>query len=359
MAQTDFILYGANGYTGRMIAKAARMHGLRPILSGRDANKIKVLAEELGLDHYIISVDHASDFVEFLKDYPVILNAAGPFYATAKPIVDACVKAKTHYLDLSGEYYVFASLAKRDQEFKEHKIMILPGIGFDVVPTDCLARLLANQIKSPHQLTMAVYTDGSPSQGTVKSALKVLEQGLVFRVNNQLTKIPYHEKTIFFGNKPIKCSAATWSDVVTAYYSTGIDNISCYFALGEKSYGWLLRLVQILFKYHFAQVFSEWLSKGLSKKLNEKERAIKHCEIVMWIENKEGKSVSALLKTIEGYQFTVDSSLLIIQKVLRGEWQAGFQTPSLVFGPDLVFEIEGTELVPFPNGAKILLSLPQ
>src|SRR5207237_1168186 len=74
-----------------------------------------------------------------LRDVALVLHCAGPFIHTSRPMVEACVKAGAHYLDITGEIAVFESILNRD----EQHVTLLPGVGFDVVPTDCLGAMLA------------------------------------------------------------------------------------------------------------------------------------------------------------------------------------------------------------------------
>lgn len=345
--KNDFIIYGANGHSGSLIARHAVKLGLKPILAGRDSSKIRILANELKLDFCVIDLNNRDKLINLIKDYPVILNAAGPFYYTAQPIIDACLQSQTHYLDLSGEYYTFESLAKRNQEFLDRQIMVLPGIGLDVLPSDCLAVNLAKEIKNPHKLTIAIFSNGSLSKGTLKSGFQVLASGLVSRKNNVLTEISHQDKIIFFDKEGIHCSPATLADVVTAYYSTGIENIETYFAQTKKSglIKWLMQFFPNFFKSKIINTCSQFIINQFTAPPLEKNQHEKYCEIYMMIENQTGDKVSAKLKTIEGYLFTAFSSINIIQKVLDGNYKTGFQTPATAYGPDLVFEIPGTDLI--------------
>jgi len=113
-----FLIYGANGYTGSLIARAAVAQGRQPILAGRNAALLAPIAHELGLNQRIFSLDHSQAVDEGIRGVPVVLHCAGPFAHTSKPMADACLRTGIHYLDITGEVAVFESLAARDHEAK-------------------------------------------------------------------------------------------------------------------------------------------------------------------------------------------------------------------------------------------------
>ena len=137
--QQRFLLYGANGYSGRLIARFANAYGLQPVLCGRSRTSIGALAAELNLEYRIADVQDQQALHNALKDMQLVVNAAGPFDFTAKQMIEACMITGTHYIDLNGDSGVFEMLQSYHQQAIEKNIMILPGAGFDVVPTDCLA----------------------------------------------------------------------------------------------------------------------------------------------------------------------------------------------------------------------------
>ncbi|HSN59517.1 MAG TPA: saccharopine dehydrogenase NADP-binding domain-containing protein, partial [Ferruginibacter sp.] len=146
MKSNTFLLYGANGYTGRLIARLASAYNLEPILAGRSRDPLEEMAKELNLTYRVISLDNEKELIAVLKEVKLVLHAAGPFQYTAKQMADACLKSGTHYLDINGDIAVFEMLKKYNQAAVDAGIMIMPGVGFDVVPTDCIALLLKNKL---------------------------------------------------------------------------------------------------------------------------------------------------------------------------------------------------------------------
>src|SRR6516165_5861938 len=151
----NFLIYGANGYTGELITRYAVERGMEPILAGRNAIKIEELAKKDHLEYRVFSLDEMSRSDAALQEVDVVLHCAGPFSHTAKPMVEACIRNKKHYTDITGEIVVFEALAKLDKQTNEAGVMIMPGVGFDVVPTDCLSVHLKNRLPSATYLTLA------------------------------------------------------------------------------------------------------------------------------------------------------------------------------------------------------------
>src|SRR5262245_9289082 len=130
------MIYGATGYTGRLMVAEALALGLAPVLGGRDEAKLAGMAHELGLEYRVARLADSGRLGKALSDVQVVLHAAGPFSETAAPMVDACLRTGTHYLDITGEMVVIEALAQHHAEFRRHGLMLMPAVGFDVVPSD-------------------------------------------------------------------------------------------------------------------------------------------------------------------------------------------------------------------------------
>ena len=187
-----WLIYGANGYTGGILAREAACRGLRPILAGRNGPAVSVLAAELGLDHRVFNLDDPAALARGIEDPAVVLHCAGPFSRTAKPMADACLHAGVHYLDITGEIPVYEALAARDSDAKARGVMLLPGVGFDVVPTDCLAAYLKRRLPSATRLSLAFHSIG-PAQlppGTANTFVEMVPYGTKVRRNGRLESAP-------------------------------------------------------------------------------------------------------------------------------------------------------------------------
>jgi short subunit dehydrogenase-like uncharacterized protein len=341
----SFLIYGANGYTGGLIARGAATRGHRPLLAGRSSAAVEALARELGLEPRVFALDHPAAVREGIRGVKAVLHCAGPFTHTSRPMADACLAAGIHYLDITGEAALFEALAARDAEARAAGVMLLPGAGFDVVPSDCLAAHLKRRLPSATHLALGLLMPGRPSRGTAATVLESLPDGGLVRRGGVLTRVPAAWKTrrIDFGTGPKKAITIPWGDVVTAYHSTGIPNIEVYLAapwathlaaLASRHLGWLLasRPVQTLLRKRI---------QAGPPGPTEEQRA--QGQSFLWgeVTDATGCKAVARLRGPEGYTFTVLAALAVVERVLAGEAPPGFQTPSLAYGPDFVLRLDG------------------
>ena len=346
MAQ-NFLLYGANGYTGKLIARLAKERGLSPVLAGRDRTSIEQLAKELGFEHRVFSLDDPARLDAALTEAAVVLHCAGPFSRTSRPMADACLRTKTHYLDITGEAAVIESLAARDREAQSAGVMLLPCVGFDVVPSDCLAAHLKRRLPSATRLALAIMGMGRVSRGTATTMVENINRGGLVRREGKLTPVPAAWKTreIDYGRGLVEATTIPWGDVASAYYSTGIPNIEVYAAIPAKvrramkltrAFGWLLGS-------GFVQRFLKQRIKGQPPGPSDEERVKGKSFVWGEVEDLDGKRAVSRLSGPEGYTLTALTALAIVGHVLDGKFSAGFQTPSKACGPDLILEIEGVK----------------
>jgi short subunit dehydrogenase-like uncharacterized protein len=344
------LIYGANGYTGALTARLAAERGLRPILAGRSRDKVEAVARPLGLETRVYALDDAAAADAALREVAVVLHCAGPFSRTAQPMAGACLRTGAHYLDITGEVAVFEALAARDAEAKAAGVMLMPGAGFDVVPSDCLAAHLKRRLPTASQLVLAFRGVGARmSRGTATTMVENLHRGGLVRRDGILTPIPTGSRTrkVDFGRGPVQCMAIPWGDVSTAWYSTRIPDIEVYTAAPA-----VLRTTALVSRYMAPVLASgpvQRLLKGLIQRQPEgpsdEERAKGFSLLWGEVQDPQGRRAATRMRTPEGYTLTALASLRIVQKVLEGNAPAGFQTPSMAYGPDLVLEVEGVERV--------------
>src|SRR6056297_377347 len=225
------LIYGAYGYTGRLIAREAVAQGGSPVVAGRDGRAVARQADALGVEGRVIDLE-SDDPASHLERFDAVVNCAGPFVDTAEPLVTACLETGTDYLDITGEFPVFESLRQRDDAARETGVTLLPGVGFDVVPSDCLAAFLADQLPDGDMLRLGIKSDGGLSRGTARTLVEHLGSGGVVRRNGRLIQVPaaFRTRAIDFGDGPEHAVTIPWGDVVTAAHSTGIESVEVYAA---------------------------------------------------------------------------------------------------------------------------------
>lgn len=339
-----FLLYGANGYTARLILDRVALFGLTPVLAGRSEAQLRPLAEQHGLSYHVADLTYAPALDAILRDVPVVLHCAGPFSQTAAPMQQACLRAGTHYLDITGEVSVFEHGLTLDKEARARNVMLMSGVGFDVVPTDCLARYLHEQLPDATHLQLAFTNEGGGiSHGTAQTALEGTGIGGMVRQNGQLKTVPYAHTTLtvdFGTGHPQPCLSLPWGDLTTAYRTTGIPNIETYMgaSAGQIRLAKLGNIFGGLLRSAPVQTVLRRLITARVTGPDEttRQRARTHVWGRVW--NARGQSVTARLHGPEAYTLT---ALTITRYVLNGNWQPGFQTPASQYGADLILDIDG------------------
>jgi short subunit dehydrogenase-like uncharacterized protein len=345
MTSDPLLIYGATGYTGRLIVEAALARGLRPILAGRDRARVESVAAQYGLECRAASLaDHAA-LDRCVSGVGVVLLAAGPFSATALPMADCCVRNGIHYLDLSGECAAIEALVPRGEEAQRRSCMVMPGCGFDVVASDCLVGHVSRHLPDARHLAIGLSGLVTPTRGSLRTIVEHAGMPVRTRRNGAFASIPpaMLRRRFDYGRGDGWSSAVTWGDVATAYHTTGIPDIDVYFEetamframlLTGRTFGPLLQLplTQTWLKAH-AQLLPEGPTAT--------ERAVHTCVIVAEAETRSGRRWTSRLHTPEAYSLSAQTAAAIADRVLGGDLEPGFQTPARVYGPEFVLQFEG------------------
>jgi short subunit dehydrogenase-like uncharacterized protein len=341
-----FLIYGAYGYTGALIAQEAVRLGLRPVLGGRDADKLSVQAEKLGLECRAFALEDPAAVDAALNGIHAVLHCAGPFVHTWQPMFEACLRNQAHYLDITGEIAVFENLAARSQDSRQAGIVALPGTGFDVVPSDCLAMHLKDRLPGATRLVLAFRGLSRISQGSARTSIENLGQPSTIRRGGQLLPIPAGSKTrrIDFGRGPVKTMAISWGDVSTAYYSTGIPNIEVYSAIPASMRNLMQAGRYLGAKFTDSQVVRNFLRNAIRTQpvgpnAEERERGLG----LLWGEamDNTGRKAVSRLTTLEPYKLTAMTAIQAVERLFRDRVTPGFQTPALAFGKNFILEFPG------------------
>ncbi len=343
-----WIIYGANGYTGTLIAKEAHARGLRPFLAGRSKEKLLPLAEALNLDIIEVNLTDGNHLNKIVAESSLVLHTAGPFIHTCEPMLHACLAGKTHYLDVTGEIPVFEQVFSYDEEARKQNIVLIPGVGFDVVPTDCLAVHTAKKIADPCEIHLAFNTSSTASRGTAKTMVEHLRFGVQARRNGKIEKLATAKKArhVRFSDKERQVLPISWGDVATAYRSTGIENITTYTSFPNRlinHYRWVEPITRGMFSFastrRLAQKWAEKNITGPDDKTRERALSQVWCRVA----NSAGEAAESWLETGEAYQFTAISAVNAVEAVLARTLR-GALTPAQAFGENCVLQVPGSRI---------------
>lgn len=348
------LIYGCYGYTGKLISELAAEQKLPVILSGRDAVKVKQLADKLNLPHRSFDLKNEQQVADNIIDMKVVLHCAGPFKFTSKVMAGACMKAKTHYLDITGEFDVFENMFALDKAAKSAGVLLMPGVGFDVVPTDCLSLYLKGKIPGADTLELALMMKGGRiSHGTAITVAENLgESGMVRRLG-KLEAVPNGtliREIKFEDKKKIKAVAIPWGDISTAYRTTGIPNITVFNCLPERVISSMKKSNYIGFLLRWRPVKNFIISQIKKRPAGPNEEERKNSASVVWgeVQNAFGASARAMLELPEGYTLTALTALKIAESVLEKEPPHGTLTPAGVFGADFILQFDKVKRIDLP-----------
>jgi saccharopine dehydrogenase (NAD+, L-lysine-forming) len=343
MAQR-FLIYGANGFTGRLIAERAHERGMRPIVAGRSRQPIEAIGARLGLEARVFDLSAPRAIDDAVRDATLVLHCAGPFSQTSNPMVDACLRAGCSYLDISGELGVLEAVLSRDAEARAARTLLLPAVGFDVVPTDCMAATLHRELPDATRLELAFSGGLKPSPGTAKTAVENLHVGALVREEGRLIALRApRTREVPFAHGSSFVMSIPWGDLVTAFHSTGIPSIAMYTMVprGVARAAPLLRVAApLLRRPGTVRFLQRWIEKRAQGPTEEQRKSAR---MSIWgrVENAAGVSVEGHLETPEGYELTVLAALACVERVLGGDVPPGATTPSKAFGADFVTTLPG------------------
>ena len=350
--KTRILLYGAYGYTGRLTAELAAARKLDIVLAGRNLKALSDLGNHLGLPTREIRLDNPQQLSGALKDIACIVHMAGPFAITSAPMLDACLETKTNYVDVTGEIEVFQAVWLRKGEIERAGITAIPGAGFDVVPTDNLAGYVASKLEQPSSLLVAVSGLQSVSQGTLRTAIRQISKPVLCRRGGTIVVLEDRSpQWIDFGVGAEPCVPISWGDVATAFYSTGIGNITVYFRRTT-----LFQLADVI-----AKLFGPVLRGGVGQRVlsaivrklpegpSESDRIANHSKILAEATDSSGRSFRASLSTPDAYNFTAHSALEIASRITAMPTALGLVTPFQAFGADFVLSLPGCSRTDIPS----------
>ena len=302
---STLLIYGATGYTGRMAAERARALGLRFEIAGRNRVRLSELAAQLDVPFRVFDTD--ANAAGSLSGISVLLNFAGPFAHTAEPLMRACIEAGVDYLDITAEINVYRLAERLGAEAASHHVMLLPGVGWDVVPTDSLAVHVAKRVEQPVALSIALQVPGSMSRGSALSVSEIIGAGVLARVDGELVATPDATPRHFdFGEGPVLCMPLSFGDLVTGWHSTGIRNIA-------------------MFVHISGEAFPEGDLSLLPDGPTHAQREAHPARAVVEVIGVDGAIARSVIQTVNGYSYTplaaVEAALRrILQSMIWATW---------------------------------------
>ena len=319
----SWMLYGATGHTGALIAQHARERGHRPMLAGRNVPAITALAERLDLPHRAVALDDLAALTAALADADLVLDAAGPFLHTAAPLAEACLAAGVHYLDIGNELQVFLTLYDLDQRARRAGVAIIPGAGFGVVATNCLARYVSDAVGGAEQLEVGTQAaSAQPGPGGAASMRENLPYGGWIRRAGHLHPHPLGPgaTTITFPGGPCRIRPVPTGDLEAAFQATGAPDIIAY---------------------------SAELDPAANPRASDPQAAGPQAyRSFGWARatGSDGATAQAWLQTGEAYAFTAAASIRAVEETLTRSLRGAF-SPAAAFGADFALTIPDTTRV--------------
>ena len=225
--------------------------------------------------------------------------------------------------------------------------MLMPGAGFDVVPSDCLASYLKSQLPTAINLQLAFMSKGGRlSRGTTKTMIENLGEPQAVRKDGSYSYqlMGNSIKEVDYGPFKQVSMGISWGDISTAFVSTGIPNIEVFSGTTKEQIAKVKKMIKLSFLLK-SKLVKNFLKGKIDKKPDgPSDERRKEGRMFLWGRVSDtSTSVEARLSTLDGYTLTAKTAVLISQKILTGDFKIGYQTPSTAYGHDLILEIEGSE----------------
>ncbi len=343
------MIYGANGYTGRLIAREAVRRGLKPVLAGRNYEAVSTQAAVLDCAALGFGLHQPSQIAEQLQGFTSVLHCAGPFSQTARQMMDACLMAGADYLDITGEIDVIEWAVARSERAKQAGVALIPAVGFDVVPSDCLAKLLSQRLPEARVLQLAFSATGGLSPGTAKTMVEAIPGGGRVRIDGEIRHVPVAWKTmeIPFRHRKQWGMTIPWGDVASAYYSTGIPNIEVYTSTSPRQIARLRRFRFLLpaLAWRPLQALAKRQIQRRVRGPSDHDRETARSSLWGRVSDDHGRSESATLETLGGYQLTALTAVTALERSMNRDLPRGFSTASQAFGAEFILSYPDTDIV--------------
>lgn len=336
------LIYGATGYTGKLLTEKIDLKNYSVIIAGRNERKLKEVSRNYNYDYRTFSLRNGEIVCEFIKDIDIVLNVAGPFAENIDNLIDACIENKTHFIDLAMDP---TELAKYHMQAKQADVMLLSGAGHAFLPLDCLGGYLYEKMPNADYLSIYISGMDTMSRGTAKSNIALIKKGIHHRKNGRFKKIRHMKlNKMNIDNKSKEFVPAAFG-VPTLTYSTGIKNIESYFEStpAVKPFIFVIKYLSWLFKFKFVERMFVKKMGELPEGPTEEERANGKIEYLARVKDQEDNVLEAVLTTPEAYKTTYLAAFATLKNI-KNNFKPGFQTPYKLFGADILNGIDGFKL---------------
>lgn len=323
------MIYGAAGYTGRLASQNAKAAGIDFVIAGREQSKEKLepLAAELDVEYRLFSVDDERARESAFAGTGVLLNCAGPFMRTVKPLMRTCITESIHYLDIAAELDGYRLAQELDGEAQVGGVMLLPGCGGSVAMLGCLAGHAAKRVAAPRSLRIALLVAGGFSRGSGLSASDNVTLETLRRIDGELAiRAPAEVREFDFGRGPVTCFPVTLPDLITIWRATAIPNIETYVHVTDGA-------------------FPDGDLSTMPDGPTLEEREANRYRAAVEVTGQDGTVVCSILDTVNGYTFTAVAAAEAARRVLMGVARPGFQTPAGLFGEGFARTIADTSII--------------
>src|SRR5262245_6313658 len=333
LTRSNWMLYGAYGTTGRLILDEALRRGHRPVLAGRDSARLSALGEATGLSTVHLPLEDRGALGTALSGVHCVLLAAGPYQQTGPPMRAACLAAGCSYMAINGEIEDFSSALACDALARKAGVAIIPGAGYGVVFTECLAAQLARRLPDARWFRLSLATQNAGrSRGAILSKAAAMTTG-----GREIYQGVLRKRVIAFSTWRAPAAnaagqifaAAPLAELVAVQRSTGVPNIVAGIPLSRAGAA-LMR------------VAGRWLGRFLARQAervstkvepDSSGAAVATLRSRVWAEagDATGRRVAAMLETGEGYRAAAAAAVRGLELLLQNA-QAGAATPVQAFG---------------------------
>lgn len=347
--QKKIVLFGATGYTGRLTAKALVKLGAKPMLVGRNSNKLEILAKELGgLETAVANVEDVNSLSSLLNPDDILITTVGPFTRYGETALQAAIEKNAHYLDSTGEPgFIRKVFEQYGPQAEKKNITLLTAMGYDYVPGNCAAAAALSMDKLATRVDIGYFVSGgdfAASQGTQASVMQaMLEPGVFYRQGRLVEKIADAKvKRFTISGKTRPAASVPGSEHISLPHSfPALQEVNTYLGwFGNASYlmpvfsGLHALLFKIPAYFRLVDKYAQKLNRSEGKGPDHNARQNCDTEVQAIAYNSSGRALNeATLIGANPYEFTANMlAITALEGLENGFQEAGAQGPVKALG---------------------------